>query len=94
MSERDLYDQIYGRDNPKGEAHGWIQWKGTDVCIDLYCKCGAQMHFDGMFFYHFACPYCQRKYAVGQNVALIELTDSEAEQRAGHSWQKVEAEDD
>lgn len=23
------------------KPHGWIQWKGTDVCVDIYCKCGC-----------------------------------------------------
>lgn len=85
-----IYHQIYARDNLPGEAHGWIQWKGTNVCIDLHCKCGAHMHFDGEFFYHFQCPHCGRKYAVGQNVALIELTEAEAKEQAGHCWQSVE----
>jgi len=57
----------------EGEPHGWIQWKGTDVCIDLYCKCGHHGHYDGDFLYAFECPACHAKYAVGQNVKLIEL---------------------
>lgn len=90
MSVHEMYDQIYARDNPAGDAHGWIQWKGTDVCVDLHCKCGAHMHFDGDFLYHFECPHCHRKYAVGQNIALIELTPVEAESKAESCWQEVD----
>lgn len=75
----DFYDAVYGQDNPQGEAHGWIQWKGTNVCIDLHCKCGLMGHFDGTFLYFVECPECHRTYALGQNVKLIELTP---EQRA------------
>jgi len=89
-----LYARVYARDNPEGDAHGWIQWKGTDVCMDLHCKCGAFMHFDGGFFYHFKCPHCSRKYAVGQNVALIELTDAEASELAGACWQIVDPDEE
>ena len=32
--------------------HGWIQWKGTDVCIDLHCECGSHGHVDGDFVYY------------------------------------------
>ena len=90
----DLYDQIYARDNPQGDAHGWIQWKGTDACIDLHCKCGAHLHFDGYFLYHFKCPHCERSYAVGQTVALIEMTAEEVEAREEHCWQTVEPDGD
>lgn len=76
-TEPDFYEQVYGRDNPEGESHGWIQWKGTNVCMDLHCSCGHHGHFDGDFFYHFQCPACGKKFAVGQNVALIPLTDEE-----------------
>jgi hypothetical protein len=70
----DFYDAVYSQDNPEGPAHGWIQWKGTEVCIDLHCVCGNQSHFDGDFFYHYKCPKCGAKYAVGQVIKLIPLT--------------------
>lgn len=74
----DFYDQVYSQDNPEGKSWGWIQWKGTDVCIDLHCECGYHDHFDGEFLYFYECPACHRKYAVGQNVKLIALTDEQA----------------
>jgi hypothetical protein len=60
-----------------GIPHGWIQWKGTEVCIDLHCVCGHLGHFDGDFFYFYECSECHRKYRVGQNIKLIELTSDE-----------------
>lgn len=36
----------------------FIQWKGTDVCMDFYCDCGAQGHFDGDFAYAVKCQHC------------------------------------
>lgn len=75
----DIYRQIDTRDNPPDGPHGWIQWKGTDVCIDLHCKCGHLGHVDCDFFYSYQCPECGTKYAVGQNVKLIELTPDEAD---------------
>jgi len=70
------YD-IYDQDNPPGDAHGWIQWKGTDACIDLHCACGNFCHQDGMFMYFWRCPDCGRTYALGMNVKLIPLTDDQ-----------------
>jgi hypothetical protein len=71
------YDSVYSRDNPAGRAHGWIQWKGTDVCIDLHCECGHHGHLHGYFLYYYECPECHKLYALGQNVALIRLTSEE-----------------
>jgi hypothetical protein len=85
----DYYSEVYeAQDNPPGDAHGWIQWKGTSACIDLHCKCGALGHVDGAFFYAYECNACGRKYAVGQVVKLIELTPEQATYQAGrHGFQ-------
>lgn len=40
----------------------FIQWKGTDVCMDFYCECGAHCHFDGDFAYTVKCPHCETIY--------------------------------
>lgn len=68
----------YKRDYPGTEPHGWIQWKGTNVCMDLYCVCGFHGHVDTDFFYRAYCPSCSRQFLVGQNIKLIELTKEEA----------------
>lgn len=62
------------REKWKGTPHGRIQWKGTDVCIDVLCVCGDSSHIDADFFYNFECSSCHRKYAVDSHVALVELT--------------------
>jgi len=81
----DYYKQVYERDNPPTATGGWIQWKGTDVCMDVHCVCGHHSHIDAAFFYNFECVACHRKYAVGQNVKLIELTPAETSE-AGHRF--------
>ena len=90
-----FHDEVYSQDNVAGSAHGWIQWKGTEVCIDLHCKCGYHGHYDGGFFYYYACPKCGAKYAVGQNVKLIELTVAQTnyveQQRGGFDTDSPEA---
>jgi hypothetical protein len=62
----------------EGKPHGWIQWKGTDVCVDIRCVCGSTAHIDASFFYHWACLECGRKYALSAYVAMIELTPEQA----------------
>lgn len=73
----EYYKSVYSQDNPKSESSGWIQWKGTDVCMDVHCKCGYHGHIDGEFFYRYECAGCGQKYAVGEVVKLIPLTESQ-----------------
>jgi hypothetical protein len=68
-------------ESPKFEArpHIWIQWKGTDVCCDIHCRCGAHLHFDGDFMYFLRCPHCRTVWEVGTHVALYEVKDHRAD---------------
>lgn len=76
-----FYQEVYGQDfDVKGIPHGWIQWKGTDICVDVHCKCGAVGHIDGEFFYYYRCAECGAKYAVGQHIKLIELNEQQVKE--------------
>jgi hypothetical protein len=61
-----------------GLPHGWVQWKGTQVCMDVHCKCGELTHVDAEFCYHVKCGKCGTVYMVNGHVELIEL-ESEPE---------------
>lgn len=79
---------------PSG-AHGWIQWKGTRVCMDVHCICGAHMHIDEEFCYFLHCPYCDRVYIVGSYVQLMEVADKTREDAlASPSIVHIEKDDD
>lgn len=55
--------------SPDGtEADMFIQWKGTDVCLDFRCPCGTHSHFDGYFAYFVTCPTCDQTYQMGTQV--------------------------
>lgn len=76
MTEREFWDKQCKADDIPG-PRGWIQWKGTSVCMDLHCECGEMSHFDGDFFYFFECPHCRARYSVGSNVKLHKMTSEE-----------------
>lgn len=57
-------------------AHGWIQWKGTDVCMDIHCTCGELCHIDDDFVYYIQCPHCNRVYINSGYNELIEVKDT------------------
>ena len=56
-----------------GLPHGWIQWKGTKVCMDIHCKCGNSFHIDADFAYHVKCGQCGTAYMCNGHIELIEL---------------------
>lgn len=58
--------------------HGWIQWKGTDVCMDIHCVCGESTHIDGEFMYYIKCGACGRVYECDGHIQL-HLLDHEPE---------------
>ena len=38
----------------------FLQWKGTNACLDLTCiQCNKHSHYDGFFATLVQCPYCQ-----------------------------------
>lgn len=63
------------QDIKSNEPHGWIQWKGTDVCMDMYCKCGCHSHIDADFSYHVKCPECGTVYFCNGHIEFIELKE-------------------
>ena len=54
---------------------GCVQWKGTDVCMDVYCKCNCHFHIDDYFAYHVKCPKCGTVYYCNPNIELIEIEE-------------------
>lgn len=73
-----LIEESLAKDK-KSSPRGWIQWKGTDVCIDIHCSCGCLSHYDGDFMYSIICLKCKQAYIVGQNVALYPLSIEQVE---------------
>ena len=80
-----LRDELAGRERPARYspdftpiegAHAFIQWKGTDICLDFHCECGADGHFDGDFAYALRCAECGRVWSLPHSVALVEGSDN------------------
>ena len=63
----------------EGRPHGWIQWKGTEVCMDLRCSCGELGHVDGPFGYWVKCASCGQVYEVGGHVYLFPVDKADNE---------------
>ncbi len=58
----------------KQGAHGWIQWKGTAVCMDVHCTCGEHTHIDDEFAYFVRCGACGKTWQCNPNIELIEAS--------------------
>lgn len=78
-------------ENPfEGEPFGWIQWKGTNVCMDIHCpNCGLG-HIDAEFAYYIRCS-CGQIYAVSGFVKLIPVGEEYAD--GALSLKDVESDD-
>lgn len=57
------------------DPHAWIQWKGTNACLDFYCDCGEHTHFDGDFAYHLQCCKCGEVYFMNGHIEIIKLEE-------------------
>jgi hypothetical protein len=49
-------------ENNPSAPYAFIQWKGTDVCMDFHCECGAHCHVDADFAYFVDCPHCGQRW--------------------------------
>lgn len=63
------------RDLPRPSA--FIQWKGTNVCMDCYCLCGWHFHIDAEFAYAVQCPQCNRRYEMSAVIEMREILSDE-----------------
>lgn len=76
--EREIFRAFPGTD-----AEMFIQWKGTDVCLDFHCPCqpveaAFSSHFDGYGAYYVRCTECGAVYELGTQV-LARRVDSLAD---------------
>lgn len=59
------------------EENNFIQWKGTDLCMDFHCECGTHNHYDGYFAYHVKCKGCGQVYKMDTKVLMEKVNTSE-----------------
>ena len=71
-----IEDKAFDLEGDTPRPYAFIQWKGTDVCMDFHCECGAHLHFDGYFAYHVECPYCQALYQMPSNLFPRRIEDT------------------
>ncbi len=56
---------------------GFIQWKGTEVCMDFHCKCGEYNHYDGYFAYFIKCRGCNAVYKCSNEIEMEKVHDDD-----------------
>lgn len=59
----------------EGQSHCWIQWKGTEVCMDFHCVCGNHSHIDELGVYFIKCQSCGKVFMTNGHIELIEITE-------------------
>lgn len=56
--------------------NGWIQWKGTGVCMDVHLPCCDDAHVDADFCYFIKCS-CGKVWNLDPTIKLVELHPDE-----------------
>lgn len=64
------------------DASTFIQWKGTNACMDLTCFCGHLNHYDQYFLYFAQCSKCKTVFELGAEVSLKVATPDQYEERS------------
>lgn len=67
------------------QAAVFVQYKGTDICLDFHCICESEYpgsdfgHYDGYHAYALQCGRCGRIYEMPTNLTpkLVESTQYE-----------------
>ena len=59
---------------------GWMQWHGTNLCMDVHCECGELHHVDGRFAYVVKTP-CGRYYRLNSDVPLEAIPEPSADEQ-------------
>lgn len=62
--------KLFTKHNPND---GFIQWKGTDVCMDFHCDCGWHNHYHGYFAYEVECFQCGEVFAPSCSVEMLKV---------------------
>lgn len=56
----------------------FIQWKGTDLCMDFNCpNCGCHNHYDGYFAYCIECDGCGQKFKLETEIGFKAVEECE-----------------
>lgn len=79
---RDEASKLFTKHN---KLDGFIQWKGTAVCMDFHCECGQHNHYDAEFCYVIKCSNCGNMYAPSSNVEMIRVMRDEFPIESNHS---------
>jgi hypothetical protein len=74
----ETYDDAWNMQTRFAVPCCWIQWKGTSVCMDFTCVCGAAGHVDAEFAYNVKCASCGRVFFVNGHIELIEIENPDS----------------
>ena len=53
----------------------YIQWKGTEACLDFHCECGHYTHFDTTFTNSLLCSACGAHWDLKSQVGVTRAPD-------------------
>lgn len=79
---------VVAEEPEQSRASVFIQYKGTDICLDFHCICERDEdeggHFDGYFAHTLKCGRCGRLYEMPHTLELKLVETSDHEPRVIH----------
>lgn len=77
------------------ENVAFIQWKGTDVCMDLHCTvCQHHNHYDDSFCYFVQCAKCKTVFEMNCYVQFRPMLLKDADGYSAQHPKQSNCEDD
>jgi hypothetical protein len=73
MTFEEYYHWFKAQEGKPEGAVARLQHKGSSMCADVVCECGAHCHIDSDFTYFIRCAECSKLYAVGEVLKLYPL---------------------
>lgn len=66
-------EPVAARRDKDPTAH--IQWQNTEVCLDVQCACGEDLHYDGITTGQVQCPTCSAVWVLTTGLRLRSAMD-------------------
>ena len=83
-------EEATDRERELEKPFGRIQWKGTTVCMDIWCTCGELFHIDDEWAFYVKCLKCGKTFYCGTKIELIEMGAEPEDWTPLTDWQQVE----
>ncbi len=89
----DLVARSEKADGLDGRPNTYVQWQGSDLCLDFNCPCGNWGHLDVGFLFALRCASCGRSWRIAPALLVSELKEGDPQPRTVIDLPKSDGQD-